>query len=65
MSTEEPYSGPACDYEVGNKKPPKHSQYKPGVSGPHRSVDDRVVPADEDGRAEANTFFGRLASYWR
>jgi len=24
---------PACDYEVGDRRPPKHSQFKPGVSG--------------------------------
>ena len=34
MPTErEAYSGPARDYEVGDKKPPKHGQFKPGVSG--------------------------------
>jgi len=34
MSAEgEAYSGPARDYEVGNKKPPKHRQFKPGQSG--------------------------------
>jgi hypothetical protein len=34
MSTEgEGASGLAPDYEVGNKKPPKHSQFKPGQSG--------------------------------
>ena len=26
-------SGPARDYEVGDRRPPKHSQFKPGVSG--------------------------------
>lgn len=25
--------GPARDYEIGDKRPPKHSQFKPGVSG--------------------------------
>ena len=34
MSTEgEAYSGPARDYEVGDRRPPKHSQFKPGQSG--------------------------------
>ena len=34
MSTEgEAYSGPARDYEVGDRHPPKHSQFKPGQSG--------------------------------
>jgi hypothetical protein len=34
MPTErEAFSGPARDYEVGDKKPPKHGQFKPGVSG--------------------------------
>jgi len=32
-SDDERYRGPAADYEVGNKKPPKHSQFKPGQSG--------------------------------
>ncbi len=27
------YGGPAPDYEVGDRRPPKHSQFKPGVSG--------------------------------
>jgi hypothetical protein len=26
-------SGQARDYEVGDKRPPKHTQFKPGVSG--------------------------------
>jgi hypothetical protein len=26
-------SGPARNYEVGDRRPPKHSQFKPGVSG--------------------------------
>ena len=26
-------TGPDCDYEVGDRRPPKHSQFKPGVSG--------------------------------
>jgi hypothetical protein len=26
-------SSPESDYRVGNKKPPRHSQFKPGVSG--------------------------------
>lgn len=25
--------GPSRDYEVGDRRPPKHSQFKPGVSG--------------------------------
>jgi Family of unknown function (DUF5681) len=34
MSAEdEAYRGPARDDEVGNKKPPKSNQFKPGVSG--------------------------------
>ena len=34
MSTKgEAYSGPARDYEVGDRRPPKHSQFKPGQSG--------------------------------
>lgn len=32
-SDDEMYRGPARDYEVGNKKPPKHGQFQPGVSG--------------------------------
>ena len=26
-------SGPARDYEVGDRRPPKHTRFKPGVSG--------------------------------
>jgi Family of unknown function (DUF5681) len=26
-------TGPARDYEVGDRRPPKNSQFKPGVSG--------------------------------
>jgi Family of unknown function (DUF5681) len=34
MSSDDPAdSGPARDYEVGDRRPPKHSQFKPGVSG--------------------------------
>ena len=34
MSTEGgAYSGPARDYEVGDRRPPKQSQFKPGQSG--------------------------------
>ena len=29
----EPSNRPARDYEVGDRRPPKHSQFKPGVSG--------------------------------
>lgn len=32
-SDEEKNSGPVRDYEVGERRPPKHSQFKPGVSG--------------------------------
>jgi hypothetical protein len=32
-SDDETYGGQARDYEVGDRRPPKHSQFKPGVSG--------------------------------
>ena len=33
-SEDERYGGGSCpDYEVGDRRPPKHSQFKPGVSG--------------------------------
>jgi Family of unknown function (DUF5681) len=32
-SDDQAYSGPAGGYEVGDRRPPKHSQFKPGVSG--------------------------------
>lgn len=32
-SDDEKQDGHVDDYEVGNKKPPKHSRFKPGVSG--------------------------------
>src|SRR5271165_1888046 len=28
-----PYGGSCPEYEVGDRRPPKHSQFKPGVSG--------------------------------
>jgi Family of unknown function (DUF5681) len=32
-SDDEIYRGPARDYEVGDRRPPKHSRFVPGVSG--------------------------------
>jgi len=32
-SDDESSNRPARDYEVGDRRPPKHSQFKPGVSG--------------------------------
>jgi len=32
-SDDETYGGRARDYEVGDRRPPKHRQFKPGVSG--------------------------------
>ena len=33
MSSDDETGGPDRDYEVGDRRPPKHSQFKPGVSG--------------------------------
>jgi hypothetical protein len=32
-SDQDNHVAPALDYEVGNRRPPKHSRFKPGVSG--------------------------------
>jgi Family of unknown function (DUF5681) len=32
-SDDQAHGGPARNYEVGDRRPPKHSQFKPGVSG--------------------------------
>lgn len=32
-SDDQAYRGPARDYEVGDRRPPKHRQFKPGQSG--------------------------------
>jgi hypothetical protein len=55
---------PALDYEVGNRRPPKHSRFKPGVSGnpkgrPRGSVNLRTRVAQQLRKSVTVTDNGR------